>query len=376
MIEPGATLGVLGGGQLGRMFALAAREMGYGVAVWDPDPQSPCAAVADWHLCASYDDAAALEGFVARCAAATVEFENVPARLAERLAPRLPLRPGPRALAIAQDRRLEKAFCAEHGLPTARFAVIEQATQIEAAVAHVGLPAILKTAREGYDGKGQRPVGSPAEAVAAFAALGGVPCVLEERVELAAELSVLFARGVDGATACYPVIENRHRNGILELSQAPARIPATAADEARHIALGIGRALDYVGVMAVEFFLDREGRVRVNEFAPRPHNSGHLTQDACATSQFEQQVRSLAGLPLGEAQLLAPAAMVNVLGDAWRTGTPPWAEFLREPGVHLHLYGKREARPGRKMGHLNCVGEGAVARAEALCARLRELAGD
>lgn len=374
IIQPGQTLGMLGGGQLGRMFALAAREMGYGVVVWDPDPNAPCAQVADEHLCANYDDAAALEKFVARCAAASVEFENVPAALAEKLNPRLPLRPGPKALAIAQDRRLEKGFCAAHGFPAARFATIESIADIDAAIAHAGLPAILKTAREGYDGKGQARVATREEVVAAFNALRGVPCVLEERIALAKEMSVVLARGVDGSVVPFPVIENRHRDGILELSQCPARIPAAAEAQARDIATRLAEKLEYVGVMAVEFFLAEDGRVLVNEMAPRPHNSGHLTQDACATSQFEQQVRAVAGLPLGDASLLAPAAMVNVLGDAWNHGAPPWATWLALPGAHCHLYGKREARAGRKMGHVNFVGAQALAHAEVVAVALIQLA--
>jgi 5-(carboxyamino)imidazole ribonucleotide synthase len=364
VILPGATLGVLGGGQLGRMFTLQARTMGYRVVVLDPDPGSPAGQVADRHLRADYTDPAALDQLARECAAITTEFENVPAEALERLSAWVRVRPPVAAVAIAQDRIAEKSFLERHGFGTARFRPISSTSQVEEAVRAVGTPALLKTSRMGYDGKGQAPIEHPGDAVPAFDQLGQVPCVLEERLTLEREVSVVLARGDDGTVAPFPVGENRHRDGILETTVVPARIPAALADQAVELAGRVATALEYVGVLGVELFVANGGRLYVNELAPRPHNSGHYTLDACTTDQFEQQVRALCGLPLAQPRLLTPVTMVNLLGDLWAGGPPRWDEVFRRPGVRLHLYGKAEARPGRKMGHLNCLAENADAALE------------
>jgi 5-(carboxyamino)imidazole ribonucleotide synthase len=357
VILPGATLGVLGGGQLGRMFVLQARTMGYSVVVLDPDPRSPAGQMADTHLCAAYSDSAALDQLAAACAAVTTEFENVPSEALERLERSCRVRPPVKAVAIAQDRITEKRFLERAGFSTAPFRPVRTDEELRAALGLVRLPALLKTSRLGYDGKGQATIERPEDAAAAFAALGKVACVLEERLALETELSVVLARGDDGAGATFPVGENRHRNGILETTVVPARVPQGAADEARATAGRVAGALEYVGVLGVEMFVANGGQIYVNEIAPRPHNSGHYTLDACSTDQFEQQLRALCGLPLAEPRLLSPVAMVNLLGDLWQAGPPRWGEVFRRPGVRLHLYGKAEPRPGRKMGHLNCLAD-------------------
>jgi 5-(carboxyamino)imidazole ribonucleotide synthase len=355
MILPGATVGVLGGGQLGRMFTLQARTMGYGVVVLDPDPVSPAGSVANRHIRAPYDDERALSDLSASCAAITTEFENVPATALESLARSSLVRPPVEAVATSQDRIAEKTFLQRHGIPTARFHPVRDLRELKMAVAGLRLPALLKTSRLGYDGKGQALVGSEEDAVRAFQRFGSVPCVLEERVELESELSVVLARGADGDVAPFPVAENRHRDGILETSVVPARVPDAMAREARDLATSLAEEMEYVGVLGVELFVASGSRLLVNEMAPRPHNSGHYTLDACSTDQFEQQLRALCGLPLAQPWLLSPVAMINLLGDLWTDGEPRWEEALRRPGVRLHLYGKAEARPGRKMGHLNCL---------------------
>jgi 5-(carboxyamino)imidazole ribonucleotide synthase len=355
VILPGATVGMLGGGQLGRMFTLRARSMGYAVVVLDPDPLSPAGLVADRHLRAEYADERALDTLAAACAAITTEFENVPAATLERLARTSIVRPAVGALAIAQDRIAEKRFLQESGFATARFRPVHSAEELQSAVAAIRAPALLKTSRLGYDGKGQAAVTDVASGRAAFERFGGVACVLEERLTLETELSVVLARGEDGSVAAFPVGENRHRDGILETTVVPARVPERLAEEARALAIAVAERMAYVGVLGVELFVANGGRLFVNEMAPRPHNSGHYTMDACAVDQFEQQLRALCGLPLGEPRLLTPAAMINLLGDLWAHGEPRWAEALRLPGVRLHLYGKAVPRPGRKMGHLTCL---------------------
>ena len=375
MILPGATLGVLGGGQLGRMFVLQARTMGYRTVVLDPDAGSPAGQVADLHLRAPYADATALDRLARECDAVTTEFENVPAEALERLAGLCRVRPPVGAVAIAQDRIREKQFLERAGFPTAPFRPVRDEEELRAAVREVALPALLKTSRLGYDGKGQAPVDGPEEAPAAFAALGGVACVLEERLALETELSVVLARGDDGAVVAFPVGENRHRHGILETTVVPARTSARTTEEARDTACRVAAALEYVGVLGVELFVANGGRIYVNELAPRPHNSGHYTLDACSTDQFEQQLRALCALPLADARLLSPVAMVNLLGDLWAGGEPRWAEALRRPGVRLHLYGKAEPRPGRKMGHLNCLADD-PGRALALALEARDALAD
>ncbi len=357
MIVPVATLGVLGGGQLGRMFTLAAHSMGYRVWVLDPDPDSPAGSMADHHLQAAYDDTAALEEMAAGCAAVTTEFENVPADTLEFLESRVPVRPGSKAVAIARDRIREKTFIRDLGLPTAAFFAINTFADLEPACASLTMPALLKTAQFGYDGKGQVGVDNLEQARLAFADLNEAPCVLEECVMLEQELSVILARGASGHTEVYPVGENVHVNGILDTTRVPGRVPGDVASQACDMAAKLADAMDYCGVLAVEFFITSDGRLLINEMAPRPHNSGHYTIDACLTSQFEQQVRTLCGLPPGSPRLLSAAVMVNVLGDLWNKGTPRWQYLLAEGHTCLHLYGKEEARPGRKMGHFTSLAE-------------------
>jgi 5-(carboxyamino)imidazole ribonucleotide synthase len=355
VILPGATLGVLGGGQLGRMFTMRAREMGYQVVVLEPDAGSPAGAVADRHLQAAYDDPAALDTLARTCSAVTIEFENVPAAALDRLAARIPVHPSSDAVAVAQDRIREKTFLRDYGFATAPFAAVSREGQLAAAFETVGSPALLKTSRLGYDGKGQAAIDSLEQLRTAFAAFGGVPCVLEQRLELERELSVVLVRGEDGGIVPFPAGENTHRRGILDTTVVPARVPDSAAAEAARLAGQVATKLGYVGVLGVELFVACGGRLFVNEIAPRPHNTGHYTLDACSVDQFEQQVRALCGLPLGRPALLSPVAMVNLLGDVWANGIPRWDRALALPGVKLHLYGKDEPRPGRKMGHLNCL---------------------
>lgn len=351
MILPGATLGMLGGGQLGRMFTVAARTMGYHVIVLDPDPDSPAGRIADEHLHAAYTDEWSLQQLARSCEVITAEFENVPATTLRTLEEHCAVRPSAQALYHTQDRIREKRFITHAGLPTVPFSVIESQDDLSAASEQRLAPFILKRAALGYDGKGQVHCDSLAAAKAGFSALGGLPCVLEERIDLALEISVVVARSSAGESACFPIAENQHQEGILFMSLVPARVEQALADRAMEVAVRLADALDYCGVMAVEFFISQSGELLVNEIAPRPHNSGHYTLDACVTSQFEQQVRMICDLPPGDSRLLSPVVMVNILGDLWRGGEPPWSQLLRHPNAKLHLYGKREARPGRKMGH-------------------------
>jgi 5-(carboxyamino)imidazole ribonucleotide synthase len=362
VIPPGSWLGLLGGGQLGRMFCMAAQSLGYRVAVLDPAADGPAASVADRHIHADYLDAAGLARLAALASAATTEFENVPAAALEFLSASARVTPAAASVAIAQDRISEKTFLSGHGFGVAPHKVLrtsEDAASVDPAL----LPGIVKSARLGYDGKGQIRVSSVGEVGAAYARMGGVPCVLERFVDLACEVSVIVARDDSGASVTWPVAENRHRDGILDVSIAPARVDDALADRARVIATDVARALDYRGVLCVEMFVTRGGEILVNEMAPRPHNSGHYTIDACATSQFEQQARVLAGLPLGDTMQHTPAVMVNVLGDVWFAGSqaatprdPDWTRVLAHPLAKLHLYGKHEPRRGRKMGHVTCLG--------------------
>ncbi len=355
MIFPDAMLGMLGGGQLGRMFTLAAHSMGYRVTVLDPDPLSPAGAIADVHLKAAYQDREALQQLADTCAAVTTEFENVPAESLRWLASHCAVRPAGDAVAIAQDRIREKAFVRSCGIEVAPYAVIENITDIDGADAKL-FPGILKRARFGYDGKGQARVANAAEARKAFKDMGAESCVLEQQIALKCEISAVVARGADGIGRGFPVAENRHRMGILDVSIVPARVAPELAQRATDWALKIAEKLDYCGVLAVEFFVSESGALLVNEMAPRPHNSGHYTLDACATSQFEQQVRTLCGLTLGDTRLLAPVVMVNLLGEAWQRGQPQWERVFNVPEAKLHLYGKHEARDGRKMGHYTMLG--------------------
>ncbi|MGK2952935.1 MAG: 5-(carboxyamino)imidazole ribonucleotide synthase [Thiobacillus sp.] len=353
-ILPGATLGILGGGQLGRMFTIAARTMGYKVMVLDPDFASPAGQMADVHLQADYTDHGALKQLGAACVAVTTEFENVPAASLIELAKHCRVSPGAAAVAITQDRSHEKTWLRDNGFATAPFSLVNSATDLDAALTATGTPALLKVSRFGYDGKGQARVATLGEARAAFAEFGGQPCVLEGFVKLEREVSVVLARSDTGECALFPVAENRHENGILDVSIVPARVSDELAQQARDMARELADKLGYVGVMAVEFFI-AGGRLLVNEIAPRPHNSGHYTLDACVTDQFEQQVRALAGQPLGDTRLLSPTAMVNILGDRWHNDGPHWDVLLAHPNIKLHLYGKETARPGRKMGHFNVL---------------------
>jgi 5-(carboxyamino)imidazole ribonucleotide synthase len=374
-LPPGSWLGVLGGGQLGRMFCAAAHDLGYRVCVLDPDAASPAGRMADRHLQAAYLDVAALDAFAAQCAAITTEFENVPAGAMLTLGAHRPVAPGADALRIAQDRIKEKAHFAACGVPCAPYAALTDASQL-AGVPDTLLPGILKTARLGYDGKGQIRVADRAALAAAWAELKGVPCVLEQLLPLQAECSVIVARGWDGTLVHFPVHRNVHRDGILATTEVfdgnlPDGIAAQALDAARAIAEG----LQYVGVLCVEFFVVQGAdQLLVNEIAPRPHNSGHYTIDACDQSQFDLQVRTLAGLPLVPPRQHSPAIMLNLLGDLWQAGTPDWAALLALPGVHLHLYGKLAARPGRKMGHITITGA-SVAQVRATAAQAAALLG-
>jgi 5-(carboxyamino)imidazole ribonucleotide synthase len=356
MIEPGAWLGLLGGGQLGRMFTMAAQSMGYRVVVLDPGDHSPAGSVADAHIAADYLDQTGLESLAARCAAVTTEFENVPAESLRYLARHCVVSPAADSVAVAQDRIAEKQFLASAGLEVGPYKAIRSVEDLGDGVAHL-LPGILKRSRLGYDGKGQERVNRSEDLAPAFARLGAEPCVLEQLLPLRLELSCIVARDSSATVVDFPVAENEHAGGILDVSIVPARVPVHLADAARAGARSVAAKLDYCGVLCVEFFVLRDGRLLANEIAPRPHNSGHYTIDACFTSQFEQQARVLCGMPLGDTALHCPAVMVNLLGDLWAEGQPRWEHVLRYPRAKLHLYGKHEARPGRKMGHYTVLGD-------------------
>ncbi|WP_133715961.1 5-(carboxyamino)imidazole ribonucleotide synthase [Methylocaldum gracile] len=355
-ILPNAMLGILGGGQLGRMFTMAARAMGYRVTVLDPDGDSPAGGLADVHIRAAYDDRAALDRLAETCAAVTTEFENVPAESLSYLAQRVRVSPSAECVSIAQDRIAEKRYISGAGLGVAPFLAIETATDLDRNLAD-HLPGILKLARLGYDGKGQIRAKTVEEAKAAFAELGGKSCVLERQLNLKTEISVIIARSSPTEVVCFPVAENQHESGILDVSIVPARVAPAVATHAQDMALKLAQAMDYIGVLAVEFFVLDNDDLVINEIAPRPHNSGHYTLDACAASQFEQQVRTLCGLPPADTRLLSPVVMVNLLGDIWRDDEPAWDKLLSQPNVKLHLYGKKTARIGRKMGHFNVLAE-------------------
>jgi 5-(carboxyamino)imidazole ribonucleotide synthase len=354
-ILPGSTIGVLGGGQLGRMFAMAARRLGYRVHTLAPEDDTPTGQIADVEVVASYDDLDAVRRFASNVDIVTFEFENVSAAAAAVAEEHAIVRPNGRSLHIAQHRVREKSFLAERGLPVTPFAPVRAADELAAAIAAVGTPAVLKTTVFGYDGKGQAPVRRVEEATAAWDAIGRQEAILEAFVDLEGEISVIGARGVSGEWSYFGPIENAHRRHILDVSVAPAAVPDAIAALAITVTRRVMDALDYVGILCIEFFIARDGRLMINELAPRPHNSGHLTFDACRTSQFEQQLRAICGLPLGASDLLQPAAMANLLGDLWEGGEPHWPAALAFPSVKLHLYGKREARPGRKMGHLTAL---------------------
>jgi 5-(carboxyamino)imidazole ribonucleotide synthase len=357
IVRPGSVLGVLGSGQLGRMFTIAARRMGYRVHTLSPDQDTPTGQVADIEVTASYEDLDALRAFASKVSVVTFEFENVPMTAVNAIEGLAPIRPSGRALYTAQQRAREKAFLVEHGLPVVPFATATTLEELRAALVRVGAPAVVKTTAFGYDGKGQHKVGRESDLARVWAAVGAQEVVVERLVNLQVELSVIAARGLDGAIVEYAAFENRHHNHILDLTTTPAAVPAPVAARARDITRTILEALDYVGLLCVEFFVTTDGGLFVNELAPRPHNSGHVTIDAAVTCQFEQQVRAVCGLPLGSTELLRPAAMANILGDLWAEGEPNWAAACAVPDVKLHLYGKAAARPGRKMGHLTATGK-------------------
>jgi len=371
---PGGTVGILGGGQLGRMSALAARRLGYKVRTFDPSASACAAGVADEHITAEWNDLAALQHFAAGCGRVTLEFENIPPASVDFISQSVPCHPSANVLAICQNRRREKEFLRTSGIPCANFAVVSSLLELQAAVKTVGFPCVLKTADFGYDGKGQVKLPTAeADLKEAWEKIGATVGVLEAWVPFQMEISVLVARTVDGRTAVYDPAENIHRNHILHLSISPARISESTSNEAKVLAVSIAEKIDLVGLLAVEMFV-KDGRIIVNELAPRPHNSGHQTFDAHQTSQFEQHIRAVCGLPLGGTKPLAPSAMVNLLGDLWRGGQEPdWTKVLSDPSAKLHLYDKGKAAPGRKMGHITVTAstlEEAIRRAEALHAAL------
>lgn len=372
-LKSGSTIGIIGGGQLGRMIATEARRLGYRTCVLDPDPQSPGGQVADDCVLGALDDPDAARELARRVQVATYEFENIHAETVAAAEALVPLFPGSAILRIAQHRIREKETLVRLGFPVPQFAALRSREDLEGALRRLPLPLVMKTATAGYDGKGQAVVRTTDEANAAFEGLSARcdTLILEEFVDLAMELSVVCARSVDGQIACYPVAENQHTHGILDVTLVPARVPPAVSAVARELAMGIIQGLGVVGLLAVEMFLTRRGNLLVNELAPRPHNSGHYTLDACPTSQFEQVVRVICQLPLGATELRAPVAMANLLGDLWpRHGHPAFADVLSTPGVRLYLYGKSAARPGRKMGHLTCVADSVeTAQARVLAAR-------
>ena len=373
MILPGAVIGVLGGGQLGRMFAIAARRMGYRVHTLSPDADTPTGQVADVEIIAPYEDLDAVRRFSAAVSVVTFEFENVPSATAEAAATHAPVRPSGSILHTTQHRLREKTFLSSAGFPLTPFLPVRSSEDLREALECLGRPAVLKTADFGYDGKGQELIRLDSDAEQAWRSIGGGEAVLEAYVDFEIELSVVAARGADGSFAHYGAIENAHSNRILDVSVSPARLPPPVAAEAVQIARGVLDELGVVGVLCVEFFLTRAGKLLINELAPRPHNSGHLTFDACVTSQFEQQLRAVCELPLGSAELLRPAAMANLLGDLWRDCEPDWGAVCAFPAAKLHLYGKLAPRPGRKMGHITAVAETAE-EAEAIVRSARDAA--
>lgn len=366
IIPPGATLGVLGGGQLGRMFAIAARRLGYRIHIFCPEADSPAAPVADRTFVAPYEDLDPVRAFARTVDVVTFEFENVPSATSDACSEVVPVRPAGRVLHITQQRLREKGFLRDHGFPVTPFRAIHSLEDLVSATRELGLPGVLKTASFGYDGKGQRTLRSATELSEAFTGLGGTEGIYEAFVDFAQEVSVVGARTVEGQFAAFPVFENVHAHHILDVTVSPARITPELEAAARELSRGILEALDVVGLLTVELFVTRDGRLIVNELAPRTHNSGHLTLDACVTCQFEQQVRAVCGLPLGSTELKQPAAMANLLGDVWNGGPPRWDQALSNPRLKLHLYGKTSPRPGRKMGHITATADSPEAAIEAV----------
>lgn len=373
-IRPGNTIGVFGSGQLGRMFAIEARKLGYRVHTFTPDTDTPTGQVADIETSAAYDDLAAVKEFAQKVDVITFEFENVPSAAVKAAAEFAEVHPRGQILHTTQNRLREKIFLSTNGFPVTPFRRVKMIGDLFRAADEVGLPAVLKTAGFGYDGKGQAKIRSRDEIEGAYASMGGQDAVFESFVDFQKEVSVVCARDQQGEFAHYGVIENEHADHILDVSFAPAAVSAEVYAEAVEIARSIAETLEYVGTLCIEYFLTNDGRLLVNELAPRPHNSGHLTFDACITSQFEQQVRAVCGLPLGSTEFYRPAAMANLLGDLWQEREPNWAAALCDSAVKLHLYGKGEAKPGRKMGHLTAVadsGEEAAAIVRAARERLK-----
>ncbi|MDE2846326.1 MAG: 5-(carboxyamino)imidazole ribonucleotide synthase [Gemmatimonadota bacterium] len=354
---PGSTIGILGSGQLGRMIAIAARRMGYHVHTLSPESDSPTGHVADREVVAAYDDVEAVKRFAADVDVITLEFENISAECVDAASPIAPVRPKGSVLHTTQNRLREKTFLAEHGFPVAPFRHVTSREELAAAVEEIGTPAVLKTAGFGYDGKGQLKMESADDVGDAWMSLAGQDAVLEAFIDFELELSVVAARGLTSDYAHYGAVQNKHTNHILDVTTAPADVSGAVNVTAVNLTRKVFEALDVVGVACVEYFLDRDGNLIINEIAPRVHNSGHFTFDACVTSQFEQQVRAVCGLPLGSTDQPRPAAMANLLGDLWENGEPDWAAALSIPEVKLHLYGKQEARPGRKMGHLTAMAD-------------------
>jgi 5-(carboxyamino)imidazole ribonucleotide synthase len=375
-ILPGATIGVLGSGQLGRMFAIAARRMGYRVHTLSPDNDTPTGQVADLEVQASYDDLDAVGAFAKNVSVVTFEFENVPAATAAAAETFAPVRPGGAVLHTTQHRLREKTYLQKAGFPVTPFRAVRSCAELDRALAEFGCPAVLKTAGWGYDGKGQVRIDAPQRAADAWQSLQTDEAVLEAFVPFACEVSVVAARGLDRSIVTYPAIENAHSRHILDVSICPAVIPEPLAREAEAIARGVLESLEVIGVLCVEFFVTADGRLLINELAPRPHNSGHLTIDAATSCQFEQQLRAICGLPLGSPEMLRPAAMANLLGDLWSEREPDWARACGLPEVKLHLYGKLQARPGRKMGHLTALAQDTAAARERVLRARQALVGE
>ena len=370
-VLPGATIGILGSGQLGRMSAMAAKSMGYGVVIYDEVKDGPASSCADLTIVAPFDDHDALDRFAMNTDVVTVEFENIPVDALQYLETRVPVRPSSSVVRICQDRVLEKEFLRNSGFPVAPFRVITSAAELATGIAELNAPSILKTAALGYDGKGQISLSPGDNAEVVWAMLGSPRAVLEQRISFDSEASVICARSANGETSCFPVQANIHRNGILDVTLAPAPLEEAVSAKAREIATAITAKLGAIGLITVELFVLPDGSLMVNELAPRPHNSGHHTLETSMTSQFAQHVRAVCGLPLGPVELRSPGVMINLLGDLWSGGEPDWELLLREPGLFLHLYGKNGAKPGRKMGHATLLGEIGAASDRALLLRDR-----
>jgi len=363
---PGATIGLMGSGQLGRMFAIAARRMGYRVHVYSPENDTPAGQFADREVAGAYEDEAAVRSFARTLDLLTFEFENIPRQTIDWCAGECEVRPNGSILHTAQNRLREKDFLSGAGIPVAPYRAVRNASDLTSAFDEIGTPAILKSAAFGYDGKGQRFLKDATARDQIWSERPGDELIVERAIDFEKEVSVIVARSIDGAMQTFPVCENIHRDHILDITVVPARVSAAVEDAAADLARVIAEKMNLVGLLAVEMFAQRDGRLLVNELAPRPHNSGHWTIEGCATSQFEQHVRAVCGLSLGSTDLIRPAAMANLLGDVWRNGEPNWAAALRVNGVHLHLYGKHHPRPRRKMGHLTALAESAEAAIEAV----------